>query len=301
VALVACAFEADIAEFLQSIAEHSPNTIAAYRRDLTAFVTDLETSGITRWTAVDAHCVRRYVAERHRAGAHGRSLARQLSAMRRLFGFLVQRGRLHDNPAQAIRAPRSERRLPRALDVDEMAALLEKRGEGPLDARDHAMWELLYSSGLRVSELTGLAVGDVSFAEGEVRVTGKGRKQRIVPVGRQACVALQTWLALREDLVGADEQALFVSRRGHRLTTRSVQLRLRAWALRNGVAGKVHPHMLRHSFASHLLESSGDLRAVQELLGHADIATTQVYTHLDFQHLARVYDTAHPRARRRRG
>ncbi|MEX2482504.1 MAG: tyrosine recombinase XerC [Gammaproteobacteria bacterium] len=297
---MAIPLDGDIADFLLSIGEYSPHTLAAYRRDLQAFAAALAAADIASWQAVDTHVVRRYVAERHRAGLNGRSLARQLSALRAFFDFLVGAGRMTANPAHTLRAPRSAQRLPELLDVDEMGALLDAAGVSVLDIRDLAMWELLYSSGLRVAELTGLDVGDIDLPTAEVHVTGKGRKQRVVPVGRHAVAALQRWLAARPEFAADTTPALFLSRRGQRLSTRSVQLRLRAWARRQGLAGNIHPHMLRHSFASHLLESSGDLRAVQELLGHADIATTQVYTHLDFQHLARVYDSAHPRARRRR-
>ena len=186
------------------------------------------------------------------------------------------------------------------LDADESARLLERRPEGFLECRDHAMWELLYSSGLRVSELVGLDLGDADLKEREARVLGKGRKERVVPIGRAAVDAVRRWLDERRGNAKVDDPALFINQRGTRLTTRTVQYRLRAWALAQGLDRRVHPHMLRHSFATHLLESSGDLRAVQELLGHANIATTQVYTHLDFQHLAEVYDAAHPRARHKR-
>lgn len=289
-----------IARYLETIAERSQHTIAAYRRDLTTFADYLGERDVTEWQAVTPQCVRQYVASRHRAGAHGRSLARQLSALRALFTHLGENGLVSSNPAQSVRAPKSERRLPRALDVDQMTSLIEQGADTPLDVRDRAMWELLYSSGLRVSELVGLDLEALDLTQGEARVLGKGRKERVVPVGRLACKALEGWLQVRADMAGADETAVFVGRRGTRLSTCSVQLRLEQWLKRHGINARVHPHMLRHSFASHMLESSGDLRAVQELLGHADISTTQAYTHLDFQHLARVYDAAHPRARKRR-
>ena len=289
----------DVEQFLNTIADRSPHTLAAYRRDLLEFARSLADDGISAWQEVDANCVRHYVASRHRNGAHGRSLSRALSALRALFRYLCVRGMMDCNPAQAVRAPKSARHLPRTLDVDQMTSLLEHEENSPLATRDRAMWELLYSSGIRVSELTGLDLNDTDLGAHEARVVGKGRKERIVPIGRLALTALHAWLKLRAELAGEDEQAMFVGRRGGRLSTRNVQLRLRAWAARYGVAEGVHPHMLRHSFASHMLESSGDLRAVQELLGHANIRTTQIYTHLDFQHLAKVYDAAHPRARRR--
>lgn len=294
-------FRAHQQQFLDSLQDRSPHTIAAYRRDIDDFCQHLRAVGIACWSDVDVHGVRHYVAERHRAGAQGRSIARALAALRALFRFLAQRQLIGDNPALTIRAPRSERRLPHTLDVDQMSKLLEVQDGSVLAVRDQAMWELLYSSGLRVSELTGLDVADVSLSEGQARVLGKGRKQRIVPVGRIALEALRRWLKVRGELLrDNDLKAMFIGQRGARLTTRNVQLRLREWARRHGINEAVHPHMLRHSFASHMLESCGDLRAVQELLGHANISTTQIYTHLDFQHLARVYDGAHPRARRRR-
>ncbi len=291
---------ADIEALLQSMQGRSAHTLAAYRRDLEACARCFAADGISAWEAVDIAAVRHYIAERHRAGAEPRTLARALSALRALFRYLAARGRVTSNPAQTVRAPRSKRRLPRALDVDQMAKLLDDDADTPLAVRDRAMWELLYSSGLRVAELVALDVTDLDLRAREARVLGKGRKQRVVPVGRHAVAALQAWLTQRVALAAVDEPAVFVGRRGGRLGTRTVQQRLRAWARRHGIDAAVHPHMLRHSFASHLLESSGDLRAVQELLGHADISTTQIYTHLDFQHLARVYDAAHPRARRRR-
>ncbi|MCB1747006.1 MAG: tyrosine recombinase XerC [Gammaproteobacteria bacterium] len=288
--------------FLLTLRERSPHTRSAYARDLAALTAFLTAAGIATWAEVDDALLRRFVAARHRDGAHGRSLGRQLSACRGLFRFLAARGIVDGNPAQAVRPPKAPQRLPRALDVDQMGALLEPAGDSddPLEVRDRAMWELLYSSGLRVSELTGLDLADLDLEAREARVLGKGRKQRLVPVGRQAQAAVLRWLALRPTLAAGDEHAVFVNHRGRRLGTRGVESRLRRWALRHGIEARVHPHMLRHSFASHMLESSGDLRAVQELLGHANIATTQVYTHLDFQHLARVYDAAHPRARKRR-
>ncbi|MBC7184056.1 MAG: tyrosine-type recombinase/integrase, partial [Marinobacter sp.] len=203
-----------------------------------------------------------------------------------------------DNPALDIRAPRSGRRLPRGADVDQLSHLLDSQPEDPLEVRDLCMFELMYSSGLRLAELASLELDTVDLRSGEVRVTGKGGKERLLPVGAKAVAAIRAWLPQRSALANDGERALFVSQRGERLSHRSIQARLSRWGITRGADQKLHPHLLRHSFASHLLESSGDLRAVQELLGHADIATTQVYTHLDFQHLARVYDQSHPRARR---
>lgn len=203
-----------------------------------------------------------------------------------------------DNPALDIRAPRAGKRLPRVADVDQLNHLLDATPEDPLEIRDLSMFELMYSSGLRLSELAGLNLHSVDQRGGEVRVLGKGSKERILPVGRKALEALARWLEVRGTMAPVAESALYVSRRGDRLSTRSIQSRLSRWGLAKGADQRLHPHLLRHSFASHMLESSGDLRAVQELLGHADIATTQVYTHLDFQHLAKIYDQSHPRARR---
>jgi integrase/recombinase XerC len=283
-------------DYLAQVRRYSPRTVAAYRRDLEAVAQALDRRP---WDSVDVHAVRAYAAAAHRKGLGGRSLARRLSALRSFYRYLVRQGLTRANPAQDVRAPKTARRLPDALDVDETDRLLKGAGSDPLAVRDLAVMELFYSSGLRLSELVGLDLGDLDLAEGRVRVTGKGNKTRELPVGRAACAALKAWLAERSDLAQGGEPALFVSKRGTRLSGRSIQARLRLWARRQGLGRRLHPHMLRHSFASHLLESSGDLRAVQELLGHASLSTTQVYTHLDFQHLAQVYDAAHPRARRR--
>ncbi len=277
----------------------SPLTVAAYRRDLERFCAFCRERGLRTWAEVDAAALRAYVAGRHRDGIGGRSLQRNLSALRGLFGFLIREGELQANPADLVRAPRAARRLPRVMDADQSCRLLEQAPADLLELRDRALLELLYSSGLRLAEVVGLGLEALDLADASVRVTGKGSKTRVVPVGRHARQALRAWLARRGELAAPGETAVFVSRRGGPLSARGVQKRLERWALHHGAEVRLHPHLLRHSFASHLLESSGDLRAVQELLGHADIATTQVYTHLDFQHLARVYDAAHPRARRR--
>ncbi|MDQ2695868.1 MAG: tyrosine recombinase XerC [Pseudomonadota bacterium] len=276
----------------------SPHTVTAYRRDLAAFTAFCARHGIDP-PAVTVQQLRAFVADGRRAGLSGRSLQRRLAAVRGLLGYLLREGAVEHNPARLVRAPKTPRRLPQVMDVDQTAQLLDAAPEGDLEARDHAMLELLYSSGLRLGELVGLRLADLDLAAASVRVTGKGARQRLVPVGAKARQALERWLERRQNYAGGGETALFVSRRGGALTPRAVQQRLARWALRHGGL-HLHPHLLRHCFASHLLESSGDLRAVQELLGHADIATTQVYTHLDFQHLAGVYDAAHPRARRRR-
>lgn len=294
---------AALAAYLAELAEQrrqSPHTVAAYRRDLARL---FELCGEIPLGALEVHHIRRFAAQLHAGGLSGRSLARLLSAWRGFFAWLGRRGEVTANPCEGVRAPRSPKLLPKALSVDEAMRLLDtgEDGDPALAARDRAMFELFYSSGLRLAELAGLDHGALEgvLADGEVRVLGKRGKPRIVPVGAQARAALQAWEPFRGQLAAAGEMALFVSRRGGRLSQRMIQERLRRHALRAGLPVHVHPHMLRHSFASHVLQSSGDLRAVQEMLGHASIASTQVYTHLDFQHLAKVYDAAHPRARRR--
>ena len=289
--------------FLDSLRDQrnlSHLTVKHYRRDLQHFVDFCNQTGIADWRDVDAETVRAHVAQRHRRGLGGRSLQRELSALRAFFRHLLRHGEVDHNPAADVQAPKTARKLPRTLDVEQITRLVSIPGDDPLAVRDRAILELFYSSGLRLAELVALDMRDVAdMRQGRVRVTGKGRKVREVPVGRCAIAALEAWLRERQGWKKRDEDALFLSRQGRRLTPRSVQARVRHHARAQGIAGGVHPHMLRHSFASHLLESSGDLRAVQELLGHADISTTQIYTHLDFQHLAQVYDRAHPRARKR--
>ena len=277
----------------------SAHTVQGYRRDLAVFARYLESQRVPDCSGVDARLVRGFVAWRHRNSVGGRSIQRGLSALRTFFDFCVREAAMAGNPARAVSAPKGSRRLPNALDPDRAGALVEVEGDDPLALRDRAMLELTYSSGLRLAELCALAVADVDLEGALVKVLGKGRKVRVVPVGRHAREAVRAWLGVRAKLAAAGESALFVSRRGRRIAPRTVQARFAGRARESGIGVHVHPHMLRHSFATHLLESSGDLRAVQELLGHADIGTTQVYTHLDFQHLAAVYDKAHPRARKR--
>ncbi|MCB1802764.1 MAG: tyrosine recombinase XerC [Gammaproteobacteria bacterium] len=276
----------------------SPRTVAAYRRDLDEFLTWLNDQQVDPIRVVAAQ-VRAYSAYRHRRGLAPKSLQRHLSAIRAWYRYLLREGRVRVNPADGVRAPKVARHLPHTLDVDQLDRLLQLPGDAPLDRRDRAIMELFYSSGLRLSELAALDVTDLQRDDGLLEITGKGGKTRRVPVGRMARAAVDSWLETRATLAGETVTALFVSRRGSRLSTRSIEARLRQRAIEQGMPRHVHPHMLRHSFASHLLESSGDLRAVQELLGHADISTTQIYTHLDFQHLAQVYDGSHPRARKR--
>jgi integrase/recombinase XerC len=244
--------------------------------------------------------VRAFAAAEHRRGLNPRSIQRRLSALRRFFKFIRSRGKRKDDPSQGVRAPKVRRRLPEALDVDQVLALLEIPEDGDLSIRDRAMLELFYGGGLRLSELAGLSWSHVDLSDGMVRVLGKGRKERLVPIGRQAAEALKRWRSVHRNLTGGLPPEVFTGLKGKPLTTRAIQKRVAYWSQRQGLDQRVHPHQLRHSFASHILESSGDLRAVQELLGHANLSTTQIYTHLDFQHLAKVYDQAHPRAKKTR-
>lgn len=283
----------------------SPNTVDAYARDLARLLDWCERQPVptATWRELDTARIRQFVASTHRAGLSGTSISRLLSSIRALYDFLLREERVRANPALDVRAPKSPRKLPKTLDPDSVSQLLDgaPTDDDPfLEARDRAMFELFYSSGLRLSELVSLDLDAMDIEAAEVRVTGKGNRTRVLPVGRQARLALADWLAQRNALAAsAGNPALFLSPQGKRITPRAVQQRLARAGIVKGVPVHLHPHLLRHSFATHLLESSGDLRAVQELLGHADIATTQVYTHLDFQHLAQVYDQAHPRAKRR--
>lgn len=277
----------------------SRHTDAGYQRDLERFVAWCDHADVQEWQTVDSHHVRTFAAAEFRRGLGARTIQRRLSALRGFFGFLIREGLLQANPATDVQAPKARKRLPETLDADQMARLLAFRTDAGLDVRDKAIMELFYSSGLRLSELADLDLGDLDLPDRTVRVLGKGRKTRIVPVGRYAVQALSNWLQERAALASGSEQALFVSRLGSRMHVRTIQQRIAAWARQQGLGVHVHPHMFRHSFASHLLESSHDLRGVQELLGHSSISTTQIYTHLDFQHLARTYDEAHPRARRK--
>jgi integrase/recombinase XerC len=274
----------------------SRHTLENYGRDITTLI---DLAGPKSLRELHVHDIRRCVAQLHGKGLGARSLARMLSAWRGFYHYLARDHGYENNPCLGIRAPKAAKLLPQALSPDEAQRLLDSNSDGPLAVRDKAMFELFYSSGLRLSELTGLAPGDVNFADATVRVTGKGSKTRIVPVGRKALAALSDWLRIRASIPWHQLDALFVNRVGGRLSNRSVQERLKALALRLGITANVHPHVLRHSFASHVLQSSGDLRAVQEMLGHVSSSTTQIYTHLDFQHLAKVYDAAHPRAKKK--
>jgi integrase/recombinase XerC len=277
----------------------SAHTILAYERDLQSLIAFCGKRGIVSWAALTNLQLRTFVAERHQQGLSGRSLQRLLSAVRTFYRHLRRIGAVNHNPAQGVKTPKTPKRLPKILSADSVTRLMTIDADDLLARRDRALLELLYSSGLRLSEISALELNQLDLRDGSVRVKGKGSKERDVPVGQFARDALKVWLEQRATLAHADESAVFVSERGTRLTPRQIQRRVTHWARQRGVGQPVHPHMLRHSFASHLLESSSDLRAVQELLGHANLSTTQVYTHLDFQHLAKVYDQAHPRARRR--
>lgn len=274
----------------------SPLTCENYARDIAVLLKLAEEVPLDQ---LQVHHIRRFIARLHSKGLAGRSLARRLSAWRGFYNYLARDHGHTCNPCAGLRAPKSPKTLPHALSPDEAAKLLDFPAGDLMALRDKAMFELFYSSGLRLAELTGLKPGDISFPDGTVRVTGKGGKTRVVPVGAQATQALRAWMKQRETLLRPGETALFLSQHGKGISPRSVGQRLKTRALQQGISANVHPHMLRHSFASHLLQSSGDLRAVQEMLGHASISTTQAYTHLDFQHLAKVYDAAHPRAKKK--
>lgn len=278
----------------------SEHTVKSYRRDikhLSSYCTD---KGITQWADLQHTTIRAHIAGRHRKGLSSKSLQRELSAIRSFYNYLLKKGLVSANPAQHIQAPKQTRKLPKTLDVDQLSGLLEAGASSLLEIRDLAMFELFYSSGLRLSELSALDLTDLDLPDNSLTVRmGKGGKSRILPVGSKAVTAIENWLQQRSIKIPAADSALFVSTRGTRLGQRNIELRLEQWCKNKSIAEHIHPHMLRHSFASHLLESSQDLRAVQELLGHSNISTTQIYTHLDFQHLAEIYDKAHPRAKKK--
>lgn len=282
--------------WLRNEKRYSELTVESYSRDLRRL---FELAADTPLDSLKTHHIRRFIAQLHGNGMGGRSLARMLSAWRGFFSYLMRAHAFADNPCAGLRAPRSPKTLPQALSPDEAVRMVDLPADTPEAIRDKAMFELFYSSGLRLAELTNLDPPQIDMGAGEVRVIGKGSKTRIVPLGKYAITALQAWLAVRGQLAKADETALFVGLRGSRITPRVVQLRMKQWGIRQGITSNVHPHLLRHSFATHVLQSSGDLRAVQEMLGHASISTTQVYTHLDFQYLSKIYDATHPRARKK--
>ncbi|MCX7192443.1 MAG: tyrosine recombinase XerC [Proteobacteria bacterium] len=277
---------------------YSKLTAENYARDLQHL---FELSGNTQLNELKVYHIRRYIAQLHSSGLGGRSLSRLLSAWRGFYNYLLRNHGFTDNPCVGLRAPKSAKALPQVLSPDQAIRMVDLPCDAPDSIRDKAMFELFYSSGLRLAELLGLELESMraDIGAGEVRVTGKGNKTRIVPLGSFAVSALNEWLAVRPQLANAGETALFVGARGARISPRVVQLRMKQWGVRQGIASNVHPHVLRHSFATHVLQSSGDLRAVQEMLGHASISTTQVYTHLDFQYLSKIYDAVHPRAKRK--
>jgi integrase/recombinase XerC len=287
----------DFLAHLQVERRMSAHTLDAYRRDLDALSQWVSGQGAADVAQLHTEQLRAFIAAEHRRGLSPKSLQRRLSACRSFYQWLLMHGRIAASPAAGLRAPKAPRKLPQVLDVDEAVQLVELPTDAPLGLRDRAMLELFYSSGLRLSELCALRWRDLDLVEGLVTVLGKGSKQRTVPVGSHARKALDAW---RHESHGERDTPVFPGRSGGTITSRAVQIRLRQLAQRQGLFKRVHPHLLRHSFASHVLESSGDLRGVQELLGHADIATTQIYTHLDYQHLAKVYDGAHPRAKRKK-
>lgn len=290
----------DVDEFLHYLKTEkqlAAQTIINYQRDLQTLMVFLKKQNISNWQKVEtAHC-KQWIAQLHSRGLSGRSIQRMLSATRSLYRYLLREEKVDQNPALGLRAPKSPRRLPKAPDVDQISHLLSIKTDEPREIRDLALLELVYSSGLRLSELLSVNVSDLDISDSSLQVTGKGNKMRLVPIGTKAQEAISRWLGVREEIASTDD-ALFINRKGIRMTPRQVQKRFERWGKRYGDQ-HLHPHMLRHAFASHLLESSGNLRAVQELLGHASISTTQIYTHLDFQHLADVYDKAHPKAKKK--
>lgn len=286
-------------DYLRIERQVSPHTLNNYQRQLRAVVEILQEKQLNTWQQVTPSVVRLILAESKRHGLQEKSLALRLSAIRQFFSFLIRHGELKVNPATGISAPKQSKRLPKNISTEQVQLLLNNDSKDPIDLRDRAMLELMYSSGLRLAELQGLNLQSINTRSREVRVLGKGNKERVVPFGRFASHALQQWLKVRPQFNPKDE-ALFVSQQGNRISTRNIQKRFETWGIRQGLNSHLNPHKLRHSFATHMLEASADLRAVQELLGHSNLSTTQIYTHLNFQHLASVYDQAHPRAKRKK-
>lgn len=279
---------------------YSPHTLSNYQRDLDQFIEYLDQQGIEQWQSIDDDCVRHYIGQRHRRGSSAKSVQRLLSSLRSFLDFLIIEDQLSVNVAKDVRGPKSGRKLPQTLDVDQAAQLLNFKTDNDDAIRDKAFMELFYSSGLRLSELENLNIMDIKLTNATVDVTGKGNKDRSIPVGKQAIDAIKHWLVVRDTYKNdLSDNALFIDDKGIRLNGNRIRNRIKKRAKQQGINERVYPHLLRHSFASHVLESSSDLRAVQEMLGHADISTTQIYTHLDFQHLAKVYDKAHPRAKKK--
>ncbi len=293
-----------VTQFLQYIASEkqlSSRTVSSYQQALQSFVEFSDHSHYVECDQIGHHDVRRYMAQLHRKGLSTKSIAQKMSALRSFYDYLFRSGQVSDNPAKGVKSPKQEKRLPKVLDVDEVSYFLDRIPDDDfLSCRDKAIMELFYSSGIRLGELQPLQLNDVDFNESIVRVVGKGNKARIVPVGRQAVSILKRWLSFRSLVAESNQYAMFVTEKGKSLQRRSIQARLEYWGVKLGLPGNLHPHKFRHSCATHFLESASDLRAVQELLGHANLSTTQIYTHLDFQHLANAYDAAHPRAKKRK-
>ena len=286
-------------DYLRIERQLSAHTLLNYQRQLSAVVEILQQNDLRTWQQVTPGVVRFILADSKKSGLKEKSLALRLSALRQFFSYLVIQGELKVNPATGISAPKQSRLLPKNIDQEQVGKLLNNQSKEPIDIRDRAMLELMYSSGLRLSELQGLNLSSINTRVREVRVLGKGNKERILPFGRYASHAVQEWLKVRL-LFNPKDDALFVSSLGNRMSHRSIQKRMEIWGVKQGLNSHLNPHKLRHSFATHMLEASSDLRAVQELLGHSNLSTTQIYTHLDFQHLAQVYDNAHPRAKRKK-
>ncbi|MDH5483912.1 MAG: tyrosine recombinase XerC [Gammaproteobacteria bacterium] len=295
-------FETELVIFFRYLAtekRYSVHTISNYTRDLNRFIDFCRQSGIDDWQSIDSQHIRNYLARLHRQGLAAKSIHRMLSSIRSLFKYLLRRHKLAKNPAMGVSAPKVQRKLPEVVTPDDLSHLMSLNENDPLAVRDMAMMELLYGCGLRLAELVTLDMTDIEWQSQTITVTGKGNRQRTTPFGRHANEALKKWITKRSLFIKDDDKAVFVSRQGNRISHASVQQRMKKWAGVKGMKQRIYPHLMRHSFASHLLESSKDLRAVQELLGHANLSTTQIYTHLDFQHLAKVYDSAHPRAKKK--
>ncbi|RDH83147.1 MAG: tyrosine recombinase XerC [endosymbiont of Galathealinum brachiosum] len=292
-------------QFLESEKQFSHHTVKNYRRDISRFMVFLKAQSVADWEAIDEHHIRQFVSQVHRQGLGGKSIQRLLSALRRLFRYLLTNKRIRNNPASHVMAPKSEKKLPDVMHPQEIEHMLlapddQVLKDNPLMVRDYAVLELLYAGGLRLSELIGLNVSDVNWQVNQLKVSGKGGKERLCHFGKNAGIMLKKWLKCREMYIKSDEKALFISRRGTRLSASSIRARIQKLCQEKDISQRVYPHLMRHSFASHMLESSQDLRAVQELLGHAHLKTTQIYTHLDFQQLAKTYDAAHPRAQKKK-
>ena len=280
--------------YLETERRYSQNTIRSYQRDLEHFSVHLQDKKLSRWAELKPHHIRTYASQIFIEGLGAKSIQRRLSAIRSFMNYLLREGMIKNNPAEGVKTPKAPKKLPGVLDIQQISQLLDIQETDPLSLRDKAIMELIYSSGLRLSEIVRLNPIDLNLSDKSLTVIGKGDKTRMLPIGNEAIKSLRSWLSCRNELANPEEEALFVGSRGNRLSRRSIQSRIKHWARKNGIQQDVYPHLLRHSFATHMLEASGDLRAVQELLGHKDISTTQVYTHLDFEHLSKTYDKAHP-------